>query len=444
MHRPRYVRLSTNLSLIARTALLGGILGGIFAGVLAGTASPQDAKPLKVTKSLAKRWVKDFVGRSEKRREKARAGMLRATPETRSLLFDALANRPFVAPKKKKKRKAGAQRVEVKLDEAPDGKGEFLIQAPKRSRKPAPAVIRMHGSGGTGERWSATWPSLSVSKKWIAITPTIPSGDRLAWNQPGGTELLDKAYRYALEHYNVDPDRFYVEGYSAGGGAATRLAQIWPQRFAGFYSRARTYDKYHVNPDASMRCAKWVPGFCVVGLNDKDERVKGYRDLEAFYKKENYTGVFRFVENRGHEYVAEIDADAFAFLAKHTRKRYPKSFHALFYKYNNANNTFEKQQYWLRGIDFNPSGGGTPCDVSVEGNTVTIAAPNLKKADVFLNDEIVDLDKPVTIKLDGETVFEGTVERDVGFLLDGYSRDPDVGRLYWNKVTIERKTAARQ
>ncbi len=405
---------------------------------LLSVALPAQDKPIKATKSLAKRWVKDFVGRDEKRREKARSMMQRATAETRPLLFEALAARRF--PKPKRRSKPGQTTVEVQLEESPLKKGTFILHVPKRRKRgPVPVLFRLHGSGDDAENYASRWGGMGFADEWIAITPTIPSADRLGWHQPGAQELLLKALRHVVERHDVDHDRIYISGYSAGGGAATMLAQTWPHLVAAYYSRGRTHDKYHPNPEGSKRCASAIPGFCVVGLEDKPDRVQGYRDLEAFAKKEKCDVVFHFVPGKGHTYIESLDAEGFPFLLKHERKPDPKRFHALFYRYNNRTSKYAERQHWLRAIDYRTGNEGTPCTVSVDGNTITIDAPHLTKGEVWVNDTIVDLDKPVVLVVDGEKEFEGVVERDVGFLLDGYLRDLDPGRLYWNRIAFERK-----
>jgi hypothetical protein len=164
--------------------------------------------------------------------------------------------------------------------------------------------------------------------------------------------------------------------------------------------------------------------------------VQGYRTAEAYYAKHKLPGVFRYAKGKGHTYLQEYNAEAVAYLAKNTRRRYPKEFPAIFFVYSNAmtEKPLNSRAYWLEGEEFSPD--VTVIAVSVQGNVITIDAPALQSAHLLLNDAIVDLDKPVTVKLNGKTVFEGPVERSVPFLLDWFATNRDRGDLYWNRIRI--------
>lgn len=74
----------------------------------------------------------------------------------------------------------------------------------------------------------------------------------------------------------------------------------------------------------------------------------------------------------------------------------------------------------------------------MKDNVATIDAPRLEAGSLLLDDELVKLDEPVVVMLDGKEVFRGVVERDVKFLLDGYDALPDRRRLFWNVLDFKR------
>jgi predicted esterase len=417
---------------IARTTL--AFLLVAMTGVAQSASKPAAQKPL-LSPTDAKRLVAEAFGADAKKAAAARSQLLGARPEDRKAVFDALAQMPFRPPTKPL---PASQTLSFDLADAPAKKGIAIVELPQKydGKTPFPLIFRLHGSGDTAAEFSKNTPDPAF-KNAITVTPEIPSADRMGWNQPGALPLLDAALRHALRNYAVDPDRVYTSGHSAGGGASFIIAQMWPHRFAAFFAMARLHWKYHPSPEPCMDVLKAVPGFFVVGLSDTEERVSGFRTAEAYYKKNGLSGEFRFIAGQGHTYIRDQAAQAFAFLLKQKRATPPKDFRALFYRYSNTPPSEEPlmtRQYWLEATKHEPP--CAPCHVTVAGNAIEIDGPNLQSGAVLLNDQIVNLDSPVTIKLNGKTVHDGPVERSVEFLLDWFDKERDRGQLYWNRITF--------
>jgi predicted esterase len=426
---------------LGRLLLAVLILAASASGQTSGAPSDPPAD-LRISKSLAKRLVESWLHGPEKRRESAWRSLLRTRPEDRNHVAAALAGHKYKPPKESAKRRKELVRQEtVKLEESPLGEGRFLIHLPKKysGKKPYPLVIRMHGSGSDGDSYAQVWSSIPSADEFIAVAPTIPSADRMGWNQKGTSELLDLAYQHMLSHYNIDTDRVYLEGYSAGGGGAFYYAQAWPHRIAAIFARSRLWCKFHQDWEASMAVMEHVPGFYVVGLADQEDRIEGFRKAEAFFKKHRYPAEFRFVENRGHEYMNEHDREGYPFLRKQKRGPPPKRFETVFFGYSNQSEKerarFETQ-HWLTATKYDFR--GTPVKVQVEGNTIRIDGKGLDAGVIRLNDQLVDLDQDVVVMLNEKEVFRGKVERSIRYLFEGYERRRDRGRLFWNQVVFPK------
>ena len=122
----------------------------------------------------------------------------------------------------------------------------------------------------------------------------------------------------------------------------------------------------------------------------------------------------------------------------HKRVLYPRAFDGYFvsYKSETSSGAILSDQYWLRAISYKHM--GTPCRVEVDGNTIAVQGEDLFHALLFLNDEIVDMDKPVVVTLNGAKKFEGVVPRSAEFLLDWFEENRDPKRLFWNQVEIKK------
>jgi predicted esterase len=391
-----------------------------------------------ISAKQAKKLVEQARYGDDEQRAEARAALIQTREEDYGRIWEACEEGVFVPDRKHAKLAGTEETVNVDLGGSEGKQGEFIVQVPKRykGKKPFPMLFRFHGSGDTGEDFAGSTHSKEF-ESYLTVVPTIPTEDRISWSATESKLLFDAAYRHMLTHYNVDTDRVYLSGYSAGGAAAFTYAQYWPQRFAGFVSRGRVRWKDSDEVEASMNILDYVPGFFLVGLDDKEDRVSGYRTAEAYYEQHDMPGEFRFAKGRGHEYMPEVTKDAVKFIAKRERTLYPKEFDAYFVLYTGESATYwvYSEQYWLRGLDYKKT--GTPCQVAVDGNTITIEGSGLKKASLLLNDELVDMEQPVVVMLNGTKAYDAVVPRSVEFLLDWFTWERDPNRLFWNQIVVE-------
>ncbi|HMS17002.1 MAG TPA: hypothetical protein PKA37_09200, partial [Planctomycetota bacterium] len=239
-----------------------------------------------------------------------------------------------------------------------------------------------------------------------------------------------------LRELNVDPDRIYFSGYSAGGGASTILAETWPHRVAAIYSMGRTYNLLGTHPEESMAALTHIPGFFAVGLDDTKERVDGYRELETYFKKEKLNGIFHFRKGKGHELIADLNKPAVEFLLKAKRVVYPKSFRGITCRFQNqeAIIPITTRAYWVEIKEWQQVAAFITA--RIEGNTFIIDTPGLVAGSVLVNDALVNMNEEVKIVVNGKEVFSGIVERSPSFLLDWFDLYRDRGELYWNRVAF--------
>lgn len=414
------------------------ILNFAILGILLVPAMAQEAADdgTKILPSEAKRLLRKAFQGKEKDAAAAKEKLLGCRSEDRAKVLELLETLPRRRLKQPRKKRfvESIETPEAALKSAPC---VIRLSARYDGRKPAPLLFRLHGSGDTAEAFDRNCNQDRAFAPFIQVTPQIPSEDRQGWNQQGTQAMLDRIYRKMVADYCVDTDRTYVSGFSAGGGASFVYPQGWPHRFAAFYTMSRLHWLHHYSPEACMDVLTWVPGFFVVGLDDTDDRVQGYRKAEAYYKEKELPGVFHFVERKGHTYLREYDKEAAEFLLKHERQRYPKRFSANYFQYRDHHESVQPlfaRCYWLIARKFNPN--GTPCTVSVEDNVIEIKAPNLQSASLLLNDHIVNLDESVVVRLNGLVAFNDRVERSMSFLLEWYAEHRDRGDLYWNQITF--------
>lgn len=209
-------------------------MGLIFLPFLYGQEEKIEWK--KLSKSNAKKRVIAWVNGSEKEKAKAREILCVTREEDRFRIFEAFQNGVFKADKKHQKlpRK---QDLKMAFEGGEMKEGEFVVQLPKKykGKKSWPLLYRFHGSGSNGSDYSKYWYDYPFSQEFIAVTPTIPTSERMGWRRHGIFDFFIKIHRYMLTNYNVDTDRVYFSGFSAGGGAAFYYSQCWPHISANFF-----------------------------------------------------------------------------------------------------------------------------------------------------------------------------------------------------------------
>jgi len=92
--------------------------------------------------------------------------------------------------------------------------------------------------------------------------------------------------------------------------------------------------------------------------------------------------------------------------------------------------------YWLE-IPAAAAKVNTTITASVSGQTVELAGDVPDGLTLHLSDELLDLDQPVIVKKDGETVFEGLVHRSREAIEAGLAARPDPALCPTATLTLE-------
>ena len=79
----------------------------------------------------------------------------------------------------------------------------------------------------------------------------------------------------------------------------------------------------------------------------------------------------------------------------------------------------------------------------IEGQVIDIQTRRCLVVDLLLNDDLVDLDRDITVHLKGKEVFSGPVHQSITTLLDLAHRDWDFQRLFSVRLEITRKGEVR-
>ncbi|HWE95562.1 MAG TPA: hypothetical protein VG269_16475 [Tepidisphaeraceae bacterium] len=301
--------------------------------------------------------------------------------------------------------------------------------------------ISMHGGGNApAEVNDQQWENqihLYTPKEGIYIAPRAPTNTWNLWHEGHIDDLYDRLLEDAFAVADVNPNRVYIMGYSAGGDGVYQLAPRMADRWAAAAMMAG-----HPN-DASPLGLRNI-GFAIhVGALDNGynrNKVAGewkqkLDDLHTADPK-GYVHVVELHPGRGH-WMEREDAVAVDWMAGFTRNPIPEKV-----VWKQAGTTHERF-YWL-AVPPKEAKGGSLAIVSREGQKIEIEkAEGVTHLVVMLNDAMLDLDKPVTITMKGRELFKGVVPRTIGSLQATIAGRGDPFLTFSGAATVTLEEKAR-
>ncbi|MFK7789722.1 MAG: hypothetical protein AB8C95_09560 [Phycisphaeraceae bacterium] len=272
--------------------------------------------------------------------------------------------------------------------------------------------------------------------------------DRLGrWWHRHNHDAFERVIEHAIAQWGVDPNRVYKVGISEGGYGTDILAPFMPDRFAGANAMAAGVDQS--NPPENLRNLAFR-----TDVGEKDtmfDRVTlakaFHQTLDELHKADptGYTHSINVQPGRGHG----IDyRPGVTWIAKHKRNAWPSR---LTWLGKSLHDRRRDRHYWIQ-IEGDLGTDAVKIDTTAdrETNTITIDAKrqtiegdggnpthakvgSVKNSEplkgvtlrVLLHDELLDLDQPIKVIVNGETLHDGKVTRNTTPQLRTMSRYGD-------------------
>lgn len=304
----------------------------------------------------------------------------------------------------------------LEAGEVTDGTHVMKFAAKTFGEKPAGGhslYLSLHGGGGAAARVNdRQWENqkgLYSPKEGIYVAPRAPTDTWNLWHQAH----VDGLFRQIIEAYvvtgQVDPNRVYVMGYSAGGDGVYQLAPRMADSFAAAAMMAG-------HPNEASPLGLRNIGFTIhMGGNDsaynRNEVARQWgKRLDELQQNDpgGYAHETVIHEGKGH-WMDRQDAVALEFLARFTRDPNPSK--VVWYQDDVTRERF----YWL-AISPEQQKTGTTVTAGIDGQTVAIETMDYEKLIVRLSDDIVDLDQPINLVVNGKEVSRISVARKIGNL----------------------------
>lgn len=269
--------------------------------------------------------------------------------------------------------------------------------------------ISLHGGGGApkqvnDQQWQ-NQKKLYKPEEGIYLAPRAPTNTWNLWHEPHIDRLFNKLVESLIATQDVNPNKVYILGYSAGGDGVYQMAP----RMADYWAAAAMMAG-HPN-GVSLLSLRNVPFALQVGANDsaynRNKVATEYGEaLQKLQKNDpgGYENLVKIHEGKGHWMNLE-DKIALPWMSKYSRNPIPQK---VVWKQTGVPHY---RSYWLAIPTMD-----MPIDSIIiaeyKGQTVEISrAEKIKTVLVRFSDKMMDLDKTITITHQGQKVFEGKVNR---------------------------------
>jgi len=295
--------------------------------------------------------------------------------------------------------------------------------------------ISLHGGGGTAPRINdAQWRNqirLYQPEEGLYLAPRAPTNTWDLWHQKHIDAFFDRLIEGAIIHQQVNPNRVYLLGYSAGGDGVYQLAPRMADRWA-----AAAMMSGHPN-DASPLGLRNI-GFTLHagGLDaayNRNRIAAEWKEKLRELRRDDPNGYSHEVvihEKLGH-WMERKDAVALSWMAQFTRNPLPDK---IVWKQDNVTHD---RLYWLAV----PSGRAQPKSLVIarrrDQQIHVETAKGLDTLIILLNEDLMDLDKPITVLRNQKRLYHAIPPRTIATLYETLSQRPDPYLLFSARITLK-------
>ncbi|MEO5714380.1 MAG: hypothetical protein ABIT37_12910 [Luteolibacter sp.] len=350
----------------------------------------------------------------------------------------------------------------------------LLFSRGERPAKGFPMFIQTHGGGSTDEKLAGPHGWEVNTRDWKAqvgvclfklpeglyFVPRMANDNKGRWWFKHNHIAFDYIIRRAILFRDIDPDRIYMMGISEGAYGTEALTPFWADRFAGGCAMAGGAgggERFYNLRNTAFRND--------TGENDTMfDRIKLARTTHEYLDKlkqadpSGYDHSLSIQTGRGHGVDYQPGP---AWIATKTRNPRPAKICWFDYALDGERRTDfswlslakapERDTLITAGIDrtgnvITVSARVNPSDLAKDSpinDTTTPPPADLRipytgnTLTVHLDDQLLDLDKPVTVMLNGQQVFSGTVERKLANIAGDIVRHGDLGRIFPARLELK-------
>jgi dienelactone hydrolase len=269
--------------------------------------------------------------------------------------------------------------------------------------------ISMHGGGGAPPQVNdQQWQNqirLYEPAEGIYIAPRAPTDTWNLWHEGHIDPMFQRLIENHVALRDVNPDKIYLMGYSAGGDGVWQLAPRMADRFAAAAMMAGHPNEAQLLGLRNLPFAIFMGGADAAYDRNKIAAAKS-AEMAELQKADpgGYVHLSRIYEGVPH-WMNRKDAEGVPWMAKFTRNPWPKKIVWL------QDDITHDRFYWLKIPDKAAAKAGQKIVATVDGQTIRLEGDVPAKMELRLSDRLLDLDQEVKVTVNGKDVAAAKVVR---------------------------------
>jgi dienelactone hydrolase len=307
-------------------------------------------------------------------------------------------------------------------------------------------VICLHGAGFTGDAYLERWQT-RLDEGYIIACPTLPQGN---WWTREATDVVLATLRELQGRYHIDPNRVFLTGMSNGGIGVYLVGSHFAPLFAGLAPMASGLDDVLLPFLENLRD---TPVYLIHGTQDQVMPVELSRTVAQELTRLGYPFTYREHDRThpvagGHYFPREELPDLVAWFGTRRRDPFPKRVTVV------RDATHLSPFGWVR-IDATERIAAfsenlidrrddtiknrvyAKLDAEIVGpNRIEVRTERVRRYSLFLNQELIDLSKPITVITNGQMSYEGTMTPSIVTILREARQRHDRALLFPAVLTI--------
>ena len=297
-------------------------------------------------------------------------------------------------------------------------------------------LISMHGGGNApaqvnDKQWK-NQQHLYELEEGVMLVPRAPTNTWNLWHEAHIDPMFDRLIEDMIVFEEVNPNRVYLTGYSAGGDGTYQLAPRMADRFAAAAMMAG-----HPN-EASPLGLRNLPFAIHVGENDSPynrnkvagewgEKLKALRAADP----QGYEHTVKLHAGRAH-WMNHEEAEALPWMARFTREPFPKR---IVWRQDDI---VEPRFYWL-ATSLNAAKAGQEIVATLDGQKISVTAPDDVPVRVRLCDAMLDMDQPVQVQLNQNKTNSVKLTRTILVMAQSLEERADPTMIFSAELALDSK-----
>jgi len=300
--------------------------------------------------------------------------------------------------------------------------------------------ISLHGGGGTTaevndqqyENQKHLYDKAMKDLEGVYLAMRAPTNTWNMWHQDDIDDFINIIIQMAVIKEGVNPNKVFLIGYSAGGDGLYQLAPRLADRLAAASMMAGHPGDASPNNLYNLPFAVHMGGKdSAYNRNGLARQWKSTLDSLETANPGHYVHQAMIHEECGHWMNLE-DAIALPWMAKYARNPYPEK---IIWRQDNR---YHEQFYWLWCHNFQPRAGKQiVAEYCKKDNSINISKTYFDAIQVLINDEMLNLNKPVVFKRNGVVVKKMKLDRTIQTLYQSLSARIDPNYIFSAKVELK-------